>query len=111
MALLQEYGFTVDPQREAEFQGWLKANEETLRNATPRGIRYFGSFGVAFSSEKEAGSHRLLIELDNYAAIDTFADAMKSADSEFARLMREYFAFGGDPSSLSLFRSFVDMFV
>ena len=39
---------------------------------------------------------------------------MKDSGSEFARLMREYYAFVADdpaPSSLSLYRSFTDMFV
>lgn len=114
MALIQEYGFTVEPSKEEGFQGWLRANETPLRDACPEGIRYVGSFGVAFSSEKNAGSHRLLLEFDKYASIDTFSDALRQADSNFARLMREYFGFVDDTSaasSLSLYRAFVDMFV
>ena len=113
MALIQEYGFTVEPSKEDDFQTWLRANESKIADATPGGIRYLGSFGVAFSSEKGAGSHRLLWEFDNYASIDTFSDTMKQADSDFSRLVREYFAFIDDSadSSLSLYRAFVDMWV
>ena len=114
MALMQEYGFTVEAHREGEFQSWLQDNEERLRASVPEGIRYLGTYGVAFSSEKTAGSHRLFLELDSYASIDVFSTAMKEADSAFGALMREYYAFGADdpaPSSLSLYRSFGDMFV
>ena len=56
MALMQEYGFTVRPDREGDFQEWLRGNEEQLRSAVPASIRYVGTYGVAFSSEKDAGS-------------------------------------------------------
>lgn len=114
MALMQEYGFTVRPDREGDFQEWLRCNEEQLRSAVPASIRYVGTYGVAFSSEKDAGSHRLFLEFDSYGSIDAFSAAMKDSGSEFARLMREYYAFVADdpaPSSLSLYRSFTDMFV
>ena len=114
MALIQEYGFTVGPAKEAGFQTWLRDNEAQLHQAVPGGIRYLGTFGVAFSSEKTSGSHRLLLQFDKYGSLDTFSEAMNT-DSDFARLMREYFGFVSDdaaaPSSLSLYRSFVDMFV
>lgn len=114
MALIQEYGFTVQPEREDEFQTWLRSNEQQLRTSVPEGVRYMGTYGVAFSSEKEAGSHRLFLELDSYASIDVFSSTMKDADSDFARLFREYYEFVADdpaPSSLSLYRSFTDMWV
>lgn len=114
MALMQEYGFTVRPDREGEFQEWLRSNEEQLRTSVPEGIRYVGTYGVAFSSEKDAGSHRLFLELDSYGSIDVFSTAMQDAGSEFGRLLREYYAFVADdpaPSSLSLYRSFTDMFI
>lgn len=114
MALMQEYGFTVEPAREEAFQEWLRSNEEQLRASVPDGIHYMGTYGVAFSSEKGAGSHRLFLELDSYGSIDVFSAAMKDADSDFARLMREYYAFVADdpaPSSLSLYRSFTDVWI
>lgn len=114
MALLQEYGFTVQGDREDEFQQWLRGHEDALRQSAPEGIRYLGTYGVAFTSEKAAGSHRLFLELDTYGSIDVFSAAMKDPDSEFARLVREYYGFVADdpaPSSLSLYRSFTDMWV
>lgn len=114
MALMQEYGFTVASDQEHEFQTWLRTNEERLRSSAPEGVRYLGTYGVAFTSEKGAGTHRLFFELASYASIDVFSATMKESDSEFARLVREYYGFVANdpaPSSLSLYRSFTDMWV
>ena len=68
-----------------------------------------------FSSEKQAGTYRLLLELDNYAAIDTLSEALKDAESDFGRMVREHSSFSPiDPSlpwSQSLYRSVVDIAV
>jgi hypothetical protein len=115
MALIEEFGFTVSEGREEEFQEWLRQHEEELRQAHPPGVRYLGTYGVVFSSEKQAGSYRLLLELDSYATIDTLAEAMKDAESDFGRLVREHSSFSAfDPTlpwSQSLYRSLVDMAV
>ena len=70
---------------------------------------------MVFSSEKQAGTYRLLLELDNYAAIDTMSEALKDADPDFGRMVREHSSFSPvDPTlpwSQSLYRSVVDMAV
>lgn len=115
MALIEEFGFTVSEGQEEAFQEWLRRHEEELRQSAPPGVRYLGTYGVAFSSEKQAGGYRLLLELDSYAAIDTFSEAMKDADGDFGRLVREHASFSAfDPTlpwSQSLYRSLVDMAV
>ena len=115
MALIEEFGFMVREGQEEAFQQWLQANEERLRDSHPPGIRYLGTYGVVFSSEKQAGAYRILLELDNYAAIDTMSAAMKDADSEFGRLVRESSSFSpsdpNQPWSQSLYRTVVDMAV
>lgn len=115
MALIEEFGFTVLEGQEEAFQQWLQQNEDKLRQSVPAGIRYLGTYGVVFSSEKQAGTYRLLLELDGYAAIDTFSEAMKDADGDFGRLLREHAGFSAfDPTlpwSQSLYRTLVDMAV
>ena len=115
MALIEEFGFTVSEGREEAFQDWLRQHEEELRQSHPPGVRYLGTYGVVFSSEKQAGTYRLLLELDGYAAIDTFSEAIKDAESDFGRLVREHSSFSAfDPTlpwSQSLYRSLVDMAV
>lgn len=115
MPLIEEFGFTVAEGQEEAFQDWLRENEDALRRAHPQGVRYLGTYGVVFSSEKGAGTYRTLLELDNYAAIDTLSEAIKDGSSEFGRLVREHSAFGvfdpNTPWSQSLYRSVVDMAV
>ena len=115
MALIEEFGFTVLEGQEEAFQQWLQQKEEQLRQAAPAGIRYLGTFGVVFGSEKQAGTYRLLLELDSYAAIDTFSEAMKDPNGDFGRLLREHATFSAfDPTlpwSQSLYRTVVDMAV
>ncbi len=115
MALIEEFGFTVLEGQEEAFQQWLQHNEEKLRHSSPPGIRYLGTHGVVFSSEKQAGTYRLLLELDGYADIDTLSEAMKDADGDFGRLFREHAGFSAfDPTlpwSQSLYRTLVDMAV
>ena len=113
MALIQEMGFTVREGMEEAFQQWLRDNEERFRQAHPHGMRYLGTYGVVYSSEKQAGTFRVLIELDNYGTIDTFSEAMKDGDSEFGRLVREHSSFAefdpNQPWSQSLYRTVVDI--
>jgi len=115
MALIEEFGFTVLEGQEEAFQQWLQQKEEQLRQAAPAGIRYLGTYGVVFSSEKQAGTYRMLLELDSYAAIDTFSEAMKDPNADFGRLLREHASFSAfDPTlpwSQSLYRTLVDMAV
>lgn len=113
MALIQEMGFTVREGMEEAFQQWLQDNEERFRQAHPPGMRYLGTYGVVYSSEKQAGTYRVLIELDSYGTIDTFSEAMKDGDSEFGRLVREHTSFAefdpNQPWSQSLYRTVVDI--
>ncbi len=115
MALIEEFGFNVREGQEEAFQKWLEENEERFREVHPPGIRYLGTYGVVFSSEKQAGAYRLLLELDNYGSIDTMSTALKDATSEFSRMVREHSSFGdSDPTtpwSQSLYRTVVDMAV
>ena len=115
MALIEELGFTVREGMEEAFQQWLQDNEEKFRQVHPRGMRYLGTYGVVFSSEKQAGTYRVLLELDNYGTIDTFSAAMKDGDSEFGRMVREHSSFAefdlNQPWSQSLYRTVVDMAV
>ena len=94
MRFIQEWGFTVKAGKEEEHQRWLLKNEKKLAAAHPKGTKYLGTFGVVFSSDKQAGNYRTLIELDSYAALDRMAAAMKDGKGDFGRLLREASQFG-----------------
>jgi hypothetical protein len=112
MALIQEFGYSVKVGMEEAHQRWMEKNEKRLAAAHPAGTRYIGTYVVVFSSDKQSGSYRSLIELDSYAAIDRMAAAMKDPKGKLGKLMREWSAFGdydwNAGWSQGLFRSVVD---
>jgi hypothetical protein len=111
MRFIYETGFDVKEGKTAELQRWLEANEEKLALESPQGCRYIGTYAAIYSSEKGVGDFRLLLELDNYAAQDSFAGAMKEGGA-FARLFEEYTAFtdqrNGAATSQHLLRKVTD---
>ncbi len=112
MRFIQETGFTIKVGEEEAHQNWLMKNEERLAGAHPEGSRYLGTFAVVFTTDKQAGGYRSLVEYDSYGAIDRIAAAAKDASSEFGKLMREWTAFGDwDPNapwSNGLYKAVVD---
>lgn len=89
MRFILEQGFTVKVGMEEAYQQWMVENEPKLAAANPEGNRYLGTFVVVFSSDKQNGSYRTLVELDSYAAMDAGAAAFKDPDSELGKLLRE----------------------
>ena len=94
MALIQEFGYSVKVGQEEAHQRWLEKNEKRLAAAHPPGTRYIGTYVVVFSTDKQAGTYRSLVELDSYGAIDRIAAATKDPKSKLGKLMREWSAFG-----------------
>jgi hypothetical protein len=89
MRFIQEFGYTVKVGQDEAHQRWLVENDARLRAAAPPGSKYIGTFAAIFSSEKQAGSYRFLMELESYAILDTLAAVSKDPDSEWGRLGRE----------------------
>ena len=112
MRFIQELGFTIKVGHEEAYQRWLIENEERFAAAHPEGCRYLGTFSVVFTTEKESGFYRTLVELDSYGALDRLAAASKDASSPFGRLIREASAFGdydlAAPWSNGLYKAVVD---
>lgn len=112
MRFIQEFGYTVKVGQDAAHQAWLLENDRALAASMPKGTRYLGTFVVVFSSEKQAGSYRILIELDSYGAMDTLAALNKDPDSEYGRLLRESTKFGdydlAAPWSNTLMKDVID---
>jgi len=112
MNFIEEWGFTVKVGQEEAFQQWVTANEDALRQTSPKGSEYLGIYSVVYTSEKQAGSFKLLVRHDSYAALDTAAAAGKEADSEFGRLSRELVRFWNaadtSPWSRTLLKSIVE---
>lgn len=110
--LIQEIGYSVPPGREEDHQAWVLANEASLRAATPAGIELIGIFAMVYSSEKNAGFYRIFMKLESYAGLDRLSEAMKDADSDFGRLIREHSGFmdlsWGAPASNGLHKAVVD---
>lgn len=89
MRLIQEFGYTVKVGQDEAHQKWVIKNDAALRAAAPTGSRYLGTFLVVFSSEKQAGFYKVLVELDSYAAMDAAAAAAKDPKHAWAKLLRE----------------------
>ena len=94
MRFIQEFGYTVKVGQEEAHQRWLEENDAALRASMPKGSKYIGTFATIFSSEKQAGWYKNLIELDSYAAMDALAAANKDPNSDYGRLLREFSKFG-----------------
>lgn len=94
MRFIQEFGYTVKVGQDEAHQKWLIENGEALAKSMPAGTRYIGTFAVVLSSEKSAGSYRVLFELDSYGALDKLAALTRDPKSEYGRLVRESTKFG-----------------
>lgn len=112
MRFILEQGFSVKVGMEEAYQQWMVENEAKLAAAHPKGMRYLGTYVVVFSSEKQSGSYRTLVELDSYGAMDRSAAAFKDPDTEFGSLLRDASRFGdwdlAAPWSNSLYKAVVD---
>jgi len=112
MNFIEEWGFNVKVGQEEAFQQWVTANEERLKQSSPKGSEYVGIYAVIYTTEKHSGQFRLLVRHDTYADLDTAAAAGKDAKSEYGRLSREFIKFI-DPASTadwsrSLLKSIVE---
>lgn len=111
MKFIHQQGYTVRAGQDEAHQRWIVENDDALRAASPPGLRYIGTFGVIFSSEKTGGGYIRLVELESYAAMDTWAEAMKDPTSEWARLNIEREQFldpdVGSPWSNGLWKNLV----
>jgi len=112
MRFIQEFGYTVKVGQDEAHQRWLLENDQALAKSMPDGTRYMGTFAVVFSSEKNAGSYRILVELDSYGAMDTLAALNRDSNSEYGRLLRESAKFGdydlAAPWSNTLMKDVID---
>jgi hypothetical protein len=86
-------GRDVPSGKNREFQEWVRDNSEALSKNAPEGVEYVGTYASMFSSEKHSGLYKTIWRLDSYGAMDQFA-AAAGEDSEFARLLDEFGAFG-----------------
>jgi hypothetical protein len=89
MRFIQEFGYAVKLGQEEAHQQWLIDNDARLRAAAPPGSKYLGTFAVVFSSEKQAGFYRFMMEFESYAVMDSLAAATKDPDTEWGRLTRD----------------------
>ena len=89
MRFIQEFGYTARVGQDEAQQKRLIENDAALAKSMPVGTRYIGTFSVVISTEKDAGSYRVLFELDSYGAMDKLAALAKDPKSEYGRLIRE----------------------
>jgi len=90
---IEETGFNARVGHEEAFQRWLVANEARIASAYPEGTEYLGTYATVFTSEKTAGSWRVLERLSSYADIDRLSAMAKDETSEFAKVWREFTRF------------------
>ena len=86
-------GFNVPAGKNRDFQNWVRANAAALSRSAPDGIELVGIYASMFSSEKHSGFYKSVWRMDSYGAMDRFA-AAAGENSEFARLLDEFGAFG-----------------
>jgi len=112
MTFIEEWGFTLKVGQEEAFQQWVIANEDALKETSPQGSEYLGIYAAVYTTEKQAGSYKLLVRHDSYADLDTAASAGKDANSEFGRLSRDLVKFWSAadtaPWSRTLLKSIVE---
>ena len=89
MRFIQEFGYTVKVGQEEAHQKWVIENDQALRDAAPPGSKYLGTFTVVYSSEKNAGGYKCLMEMDSYGAMDAGAAAMKDPNNPWQKLLLE----------------------
>lgn len=92
MHFMHVLGFDVKQGQSLALQKWLTDNEEKLALEMPDGCEYVGTFAAVHTSEKEAGSYRTIMKMENYGAQDNFSAKMKEGGA-FARMMEEMTAF------------------
>ena len=93
MRFLNLQGIDIRPDRSAEFQRWVIANDERIRKAYPAGTEYGGCYANIFSSEKQMGSAVWIEVLDSYGALDTLASAGKDPSHPLAQVQAELIEF------------------
>ncbi len=93
MEFLNIGGFDIPPGKNREFQAWVRENFDAFAAAMPEGNQLVGIYASIFSSEKESGSYKIVVRLDNYGAMDTFASAA-GKNPQLARLLEEFSSFG-----------------
>ena len=112
MDFLNIGGFDVRPGENVAFQKWVRENIEALRDNMPQGTELVGIYAAMFTSEKDTGQYRVIMRLDSYGAMDTFA-AAAAEDPELVRLLGEMASFGdvriGAGGSGELLKSVVDI--
>lgn len=112
MSLMMEQGFNVKRGREEAFQKWTADNDAALKEKTPPGVQYLGTFIVALSSEKHTGEYRALWRLESYAAFDVMAESARDPKSDWGRLNREVTEFMdlpiGAEYSFALYRPLIE---
>ncbi len=89
MNFIIENGADVKDGKAKEFQQWLQEHEDEIREATPDGVEYIGTFWTIFGSDVAGGSCRVLWGADEYAGLDVWVGAME-AGGRFAELIAQH---------------------
>ena len=85
-------GFDVPAGKMGALQEWLHKHDEKLREASPEGCAYLGTYVAVQTSEKKAGNVFVLWQLDSYGAQDTLA-AVGAEDGKFRELVNGFLSF------------------
>jgi hypothetical protein len=91
-AVVLEWGFSVRDEVAAQFRRWLEDNEDELRQVTPQGVRYLGTFAVVAQSDLSLGDYRTIWSADSIAET-TAMEASFVAGGRFGQLLTELNSF------------------
>lgn len=108
MALLSDWGFFVQPDREKEFRHWLTENEARLTTMAPKGYEYLGTYLPLWRPEGESAEFHQLWRYGSSRPPDMRVAASDSGGA-FTDLAREYLSFVDqsrqDEETFRLYRS------
>lgn len=92
MDFISIQGFDVPAGKMGPLQEWLHKHDEKLREASPEGTQYVGTYAATQTSEKRAGNVFVLWRLDSYGAQDALA-AAGAEDGKFRELVNAFLSF------------------
>ena len=110
MALLSDWGFFVKPEKTAEFEEWLAANEARFIDAAPPTYEYVGTFRPLWKTNGGQQPYHQVWRYLSEAPPD-LRTAAKDSHGDFTDLAREYLDFvdqsRSDDEDFRLYRSAV----
>jgi len=97
-AIIVEWGYDVAPENLTAFKAFLDANEGSMLDARPKGVRYRGTYAVFSSTEKGTGHFRTIWAYRHFGDLDALSDQYEDG-TPFSSQIKQLRSFA-DPNPL-----------